>query len=130
MIEMNSVISTSPFSLAAAPSRDELLAKYFRGLGDPTRLRILRHLDPEVALRRVDSEQQAREMRFLGSPTVRVADRDVEPGAGQRSDYGLKCRLYTTAEGIAGQPADDWIIAAARSMSAPGLSGNGRPHRL
>src|SRR5204862_6623231 len=83
-----------------------------------------------VALGRGDSEQQAREMRFLGSPTVRVADRDVEPGAGQRSDYGLKCRLYTTAEGIAGQPADDWIIAAARSMSAPGLSGNGRPHRL
>ena len=87
-------------------------------------------IDADVALRRVDSEQQAREMRFLGSPTVRVDDRDVEPGAGQRSDYGLKCRLYTTAEGIAGQPADDWIIAAARSMSAPGLSGNGRPHRL
>src|SRR5437764_10871910 len=50
MIEMNSVISTSPFSLAAAPSRDELLAKYFRGLGDPTRLRILRHLDQEGEL--------------------------------------------------------------------------------
>lgn len=50
MIEMNSVTSTSPFSLAAAPSRDELLAKYFRGLGDPTRLRILRHLDQEGEL--------------------------------------------------------------------------------
>ncbi len=41
---MNSVVSDSPFSLAEAPSRGELLAKYFRGLGDPTRLRILRHL--------------------------------------------------------------------------------------
>ncbi|MGH2902568.1 MAG: ArsR/SmtB family transcription factor [Solirubrobacteraceae bacterium] len=38
------VVSTSPFALAEAPSRDELLAKYFRGLGEPTRLRILRHL--------------------------------------------------------------------------------------
>ncbi len=35
----------SPFSLADAPSRTELLAKYFRGLGDPTRLRMLRMLD-------------------------------------------------------------------------------------
>lgn len=42
---MNSVISTSPFALADAPSRIDLLAKYFRGFGDPTRLRILRLLD-------------------------------------------------------------------------------------
>jgi DNA-binding transcriptional ArsR family regulator len=38
---MNDVISSAPFTLADAPSRAELLAKYFRGLGDPTRLCIL-----------------------------------------------------------------------------------------
>jgi DNA-binding transcriptional ArsR family regulator len=38
------VISGSPFALADSPSRVELLGKYFRGLGDPTRLRILRLL--------------------------------------------------------------------------------------
>ncbi len=68
----------------------------------------------EVALRPVESEQAARELRFLGSPTVRIDGCDVEPGASGRSDYGLKCRLYRTADGISGQPADDWIIAAAR----------------
>ncbi|MGH2865849.1 MAG: ArsR/SmtB family transcription factor [Solirubrobacteraceae bacterium] len=41
---MSSVVSTSPFTLTEAPSRGDLLAKYFRGLGDPTRLRILRLL--------------------------------------------------------------------------------------
>jgi DNA-binding transcriptional ArsR family regulator len=45
LIEMDVVVSTSPFTLATAPSRGELLAKYFRGLGDPTRLRILRELE-------------------------------------------------------------------------------------
>ena len=35
---------SAPFTLSDAPSRDELLAKYFRGLGDPTRLRIVRML--------------------------------------------------------------------------------------
>lgn len=41
---MSDVISGGPFTFAEAPSRTELLAKYFRGLGDPTRLRILRLL--------------------------------------------------------------------------------------
>jgi ArsR family transcriptional regulator, cadmium/lead-responsive transcriptional repressor len=41
----NEVISGSPFALAESPTRDELLGKYFRGLGDPTRLRILRMLE-------------------------------------------------------------------------------------
>jgi DNA-binding transcriptional ArsR family regulator len=31
----------TPFRLPAAPARIDLAAKYFRGLGDPTRLRIL-----------------------------------------------------------------------------------------
>jgi ArsR family transcriptional regulator, cadmium/lead-responsive transcriptional repressor len=39
------VISGSPFALGESPSRLELLGKYFRGLGDPTRLRILRLLE-------------------------------------------------------------------------------------
>jgi DNA-binding transcriptional ArsR family regulator len=47
---MSSVISTSPFTLADTPSRGELVAKYFRGLGDPTRLRILRHLSEQGEL--------------------------------------------------------------------------------
>lgn len=41
---MAEALATSPFALTDAPSRTELLAKYFRGLGDPTRLRILRML--------------------------------------------------------------------------------------
>lgn len=47
---MNVVVSTSPFTLADEPSRGELLAKYFRGLGDPTRLRILRQLETDGEL--------------------------------------------------------------------------------
>ena len=42
---MDLVVSSSPFSLADAPTRTEFLAKYFRGLGDPTRLHILQRLE-------------------------------------------------------------------------------------
>jgi ArsR family transcriptional regulator, cadmium/lead-responsive transcriptional repressor len=34
-------IAAAPFRLPEAPTEPELVAKYFRGLGDPTRLRVL-----------------------------------------------------------------------------------------
>ena len=36
-----SSLTDSPFRLSGEPSRQEILAKYFRAFGDPTRLRIL-----------------------------------------------------------------------------------------
>lgn len=42
--------SSSPFRLPEAPAADDLVAKYFRGLGDPLRIRILEHLQAEGEL--------------------------------------------------------------------------------
>lgn len=42
--------ATVPFRLPTAPASTDLVAKYFRGLGDPTRLRILRLLQAEGEL--------------------------------------------------------------------------------
>lgn len=39
-----------PFRLPVAPARSDLVAKYFRGLGDPTRVRILELLRDEGEL--------------------------------------------------------------------------------
>jgi len=39
-----------PFRLPETPAATDLVAKYFRGLGDPTRLRILEHLRAEGEL--------------------------------------------------------------------------------
>jgi hypothetical protein len=39
--------------------------------------------------REVRTPAEARELGFPGSPTVRVAGRDVEPGAEAREDFGL-----------------------------------------
>ena len=43
-------MSPSPFRLPAAPVAGDLVAKYFRGLGDPIRLRILELLRREGEL--------------------------------------------------------------------------------
>ena len=69
-------------------------------------------ISAEITLRRIEDDNAAQHERFLGSPTVRVDGRDVEPGAEERDDFGLKCRLYRTQAGLQGVPPDDWILDA------------------
>ena len=47
---MSSILESAPFRLPAAPLATDLVAKYFRGLGDPIRLRILELLRYEGEL--------------------------------------------------------------------------------
>jgi DNA-binding transcriptional ArsR family regulator len=49
-LAVSSVLSTAPFRLPSAPQQTDLVAKYFRGLGDPSRLRILELLRDEEEL--------------------------------------------------------------------------------
>ena len=50
MKEVQSHAAEGPFRLPLAPARSDLVAKYFRGLGDPTRVRILELLRDEGEL--------------------------------------------------------------------------------
>jgi hypothetical protein len=63
----------------------------------------------------VTSLDQAQQLRFLGSPTVRVNGIDIDPSARQRTNYGLSCRFYS---GVSGLPPDDLIMAALQSPPA------------
>lgn len=69
-------------------------------------------VDAEIVERRVESFEEAESERFLGSPTVRIDGRDVDPGAAERTDYGLKCRLYRYDGGQSGEPPDAWVREA------------------
>jgi len=90
---------------------------YFDGCPSHERLRpMLRELarrhEFDLTERRIDSLADAHASRFLGSPSVRVDGVDVEPGAHERTDYGLKCRLYRSATGHSGLPPREWIERA------------------
>ncbi|MFQ5814976.1 MAG: DUF2703 domain-containing protein [Candidatus Hydrothermarchaeaceae archaeon] len=69
-------------------------------------------IEEEVKLIRVGSEQEAEKLRFLGSPTVRINDLDIEEEARDSEAYGLKCRIYMTEEGITPSPPKDMILKA------------------
>jgi hypothetical protein len=64
---------------------------------------------PRVELVFVPDPETATKLRFLGSPTVRVDGRDVEPGAEGRREFVLSCRVYRGESGFSGHPEERWI---------------------
>jgi hypothetical protein len=55
-------------------------------------------IEPEIRLVKVADPDAAVELRFLGSPTVRVDGVDVEPGAEERRDFALSPVASTAAK--------------------------------
>src|SRR5215207_5796846 len=66
-------------------------------------------LDAEVRSILIPDQAAAERARFLGSPTVRVAGRDVEPGVELAAEYTLECRLYRHEHRLAGYPQERWV---------------------
>jgi hypothetical protein len=77
-------------------------------------------LEPELRLVNVPDEPSAQRLRFLGSPTIRVAGEDVDPHGAARDEYMLSCRVYRTETGFAGQP-DERLVrnALERAVGHP-----------
>jgi hypothetical protein len=72
------------------------------------------HVEPEIRAIEVHDQDEAHALRFLGSPTIRVGGRDVEPGAEHRRDFGLACRVYF---GVGGRPDEEWVRAALEAAT-------------
>ncbi len=68
-------------------------------------------MEAEVALLAVNSDEEARRLRFPGSPTIRVDGRDLFP-APEREDWRLGCRVYATPEGLQGSPTTGMLREA------------------
>lgn len=71
-------------------------------------------VDATIEFVDVNTPDVARQLRFLGSPSVRVDGEDVEPSANFRSAYGLMCRTYRVDSESSGKPAIGMIRAAIR----------------
>ena len=65
-------------------------------------------LSADVREIEVRTPEDAKRLRFLGSPSVRVDGRDIEPGVESRREYALCCRLY----GDRGHPPKELLVAA------------------
>ncbi len=106
-------------------SRPRVEILYFEGCPnhEPTRAlveRVARELgvEPEVEQVWVPHADAASNLGFLGSPTVRVNGRDIEPGAAERDDFVFSCRVYRGEGKLSGQPEAGWIREALREAAA------------
>jgi len=62
----------------------------------------------------VTTPDAARNLRFLGSPSVRIDGEDVELAARGRTEYGLMCRTYGDGTTTTGTPPIELIRTAIR----------------
>ncbi len=71
----------------------------------------LRAREVEVRLVLVETMSEACKLEFLGSPTVRVDGRDVEPEV-RSTMFGLHGRGYFVDGRVERAPPSDWIVQA------------------
>ena len=65
----------------------------------------------EIEVVDVESDSDAEEYRVLGSPTVLVDGRDVDPDP-TLVDFSVDDRIYRTPRGPCGWPEPEWIRSA------------------
>lgn len=66
-------------------------------------------VDASITVMEVKTEEQAKELKFIGSPTIRIEGRDIDPPPAD-AHYGLTCRAYTLSDGrISPLPSEDMI---------------------
>jgi hypothetical protein len=82
--------------------------------------RVCAQLGSTAELRVIDIPDQpaAEQARFLGSPTIRVDGRDIQPGAERHEEYVHACRLYQVGHSLRGLPDEGWLRQALRTAEA------------
>jgi|SRR5215472_802277 len=90
-----------------------LLKKILQSLGLPEEIE-------EIEVR---DSSHAEALNFLGSPTIRVDDRDVEATLPQQTSCGLSCRMYVTDGELRGAPTQEMVWKAIRLAMPQGSDG-------
>jgi hypothetical protein len=91
---------------------------YPKALSDLGEALVEAGLDPScVIVREVDSELDAHAEGFVGSPTIRIDGRDIQPPGDQPT--GLTCRVFRRRDGrISPTPDPDDLRDALRAASS------------
>lgn len=97
-------------TIAGCPNRDAALALI-------QRIRTQLASTAQVQVTEVPDQPTAEQLRFLGSPTIRVNGHDIEPSADRQHEYIHACRLYQGRHSLSGLPDEDWLRQALRTAA-------------
>ena len=68
----------------------------------------------EIEVRQVETQAEAEELRFPGSPTIRIDGQDIDT-EGAEAEPALACRVYRLADGrVSPVPSREQLEAALR----------------
>ncbi len=81
-------------------------------LEDMRHVLIGKGLPDEIVLTKVSSQTKAAELRFLGSPTIRINDTDIEWDIPEDGPFQLTPRSYWVEDAALGSPPREWMDAA------------------
>lgn len=73
------------------PSHEQALARLRQTIAEEG-------IAAEIEIVRVETEEQAAQWGFVGSPTIRIAGRDIDPPPADMP-FALACRAYRRADG-------------------------------
>jgi hypothetical protein len=75
-------------------------------------------IEAEVEVIEVETDAQAEQWRFVGSPTILVEGRDIDPPP-PSAQFGLTCRAYRREDGrISPLPPPELIRRSLRAAAA------------
>jgi hypothetical protein len=73
-------------------------------------------VEAQVDLIRIETPQEAAQHRFLGSPSIRIDDQDLEISENESTEYSMRCRLYRNGDVTKHFPSKELIAAKISTM--------------
>jgi hypothetical protein len=70
-------------------------------------------IEAEIRMVKVETDEDAARLKFLGSPSFQVNGADWWPE--QRERYDLSCRVYQTPQGLRGAPTIEMLREKLRT---------------
>ncbi|CAN5885432.1 hypothetical protein BH23ACT11_BH23ACT11_15860 [soil metagenome] len=93
------------------PSHSQALARLRKVLAE-------RAERAEISVTEVTTEEQALDLEFLGSPTIRIDGQDIDPIL-DHPNYALSCRTYHLEDGRISPLPSEGMIRRAIESAAP-----------
>jgi len=72
------------------------------------------HIEADITMIPVANVDEAEQLKFLGSPTIKIDGEDVEPEIEQRTEYHGHCRMYLYHEQLFGSPPKEMLRDALK----------------
>lgn len=66
-------------------------------------------IEDDIALVNIENPEDVTRHRFLGSPSIRINDKDLEITEDDATTYSMRCRLYKNGGEMQGYPSTELI---------------------